>query len=103
VSREVIASAVLAADQFGLLALHRYVPERGLTELIERSQRVGDPVRLSLFHVQQCPRCGPAALVSDGLACDRGRTLFADAHGWPDRDLRAGVRARNSETTEPIV
>jgi hypothetical protein len=85
VTRELEASAVLAADQFGLLALHRHVPERGLTELIERSQRVGDPVRLSLFHLQQCPRCGPAALVDDGLACDRGRALIAAAHGWRDR------------------
>jgi len=84
-TRELEASAVLAADQFGLLAMHRAVPELGLTELIERSQHVGDPVRLSMFHVASCPRCGPALLVGDGLACDRGRSLLDACHGWRDR------------------
>jgi hypothetical protein len=54
-------------------------------ELLRRAERVGDPVRLSLFHVAGCPRCGPALLVGDGLACDRGRTLLTEAHGWRDR------------------
>lgn len=84
-TRELEASAVLTAAQFPLVALHRHVPERGLSELIERSQRVGDPVRLSMFHVATCPRCGPALLVGDGLACDRGRRLLDACHAWRDR------------------
>jgi hypothetical protein len=84
-SREVVASAVLAADQFGLLGLHRHVPETSLVELIRRSQEIGHPVRLSMFHVASCPRCGPALLVGDGRACDRGRALLDACHAWSDR------------------
>ena len=87
-SREVVASAVLAPDQFGLLGLHRHLPESSLVALTERAQRVGDPVRLALFHVQACPRCGPAALVGDGLPCLRGRTLLDACHGWRDAPAR---------------
>ncbi len=83
-TRELEAIAVLTAAQFPLVALHRHVPERGLTELIERSQRVGDPVRLSMFHLASCPCCGPALLVGDGRACDRGRALLDACHGWWD-------------------
>jgi hypothetical protein len=85
VSREIVASAVLAPDQFGLLALHRHVPERGLVELIERSQRVGEPVRLSLFHFAACEDCTRESLVGEGQLCERGARLVADCAGWRER------------------
>ena len=87
-TREHVAAAVLAADQFGLLALYRHVPEASLTELIRRSQKIGDPVRLSLFHLAACERCEPALLVGadgdEGL-CLRGRRVLAEARGWRPR------------------
>jgi hypothetical protein len=76
-SRETVASAGLTADQVGLLGLHRHLPECSLVELLHHAEQVGHPVRAALFHFQQCPRCTPAALVGDGLACLRGRTLLA--------------------------
>jgi hypothetical protein len=85
VSREIVSTAVLERGQFGLLALHRLVPERRLTELIERSQRVGDPIRLSLFHVQGCGLCSAEALVGEGQLCARGAKLIAASHEWRPR------------------
>ncbi len=84
-TRELEASAVLTAAQLPLVALHRALPEQGLVDLIRCSELVGDPVRLSRFHVVGCPRCGPALLVGDGLPCFRGRPLLAEAHAWRDR------------------
>ena len=88
-SREVVAAAVLAPGQFGLLALQRHVPERGITELIEQSQRVGDPVRLSLFHFAACADCTREALVGEGQLCARGARLVAECAGWRPRGEEA--------------
>ncbi len=78
-TREIIVSAVLAPDQYPLLALHRHVPERTLPDLLAASGRVSDPVRLALFHLQGCSVCTEAA------ACSRGARLVAACHAWRRR------------------
>jgi hypothetical protein len=86
-TRELAASLSLDGAQTALLALHRLLPERSLPELIAASAQVGDPVRLAMFHVLECPACTTAALVGDGVShlCARGRRLLAACHGWCPR------------------
>jgi len=87
-ARESVAACPLTARELPLLSLHRHVPERGLTELIEQSQRVGDPVRLSMFHLADCATCLPELLVGEEL-CLRGRRLLDACHGWRPRETTA--------------
>jgi hypothetical protein len=84
-SREQPAACPLHAGELALLALHRHVPERGLTELIERAQRVGDPTRLAFVHFAECAACGPEALVGTGVLCARAQRLVEPARGWRPR------------------
>jgi hypothetical protein len=84
-TREIVASAVLAPDQFGLLGLHRHLPERSLPELLRASARVQDPVRLALFHFAACDTCAAAALVGAAQLCERGGRLVAACHAWRAR------------------
>lgn len=81
-SREIVAAAVLGADQFPLLALHRYVPERSLPELLAAAGRVGDPARLACCHFAACDTCAPETLVGTGALCAGGRRLVETARGW---------------------
>ena len=78
-SREQAAACPLAADQLPLLVLGRHVPERSLPELLSASGRVGDSVRLALFHVRVCDGCSETAL------CERGARLIDACHGWRER------------------
>lgn len=84
-TREIATAPVLAADQFVLLALHRVRPEVGLAELLERSQRVGDPVRLAMFHLAACSLCTAEALVGEGRLCARGARVVASCAAWRAR------------------
>jgi hypothetical protein len=61
-SREIVASAVLAPNQYPLLLLHRHVPERTLPDLLAAS-----------------------CLVNDGVLCLRGVPLVAGCAGWRAR------------------
>jgi hypothetical protein len=79
-TRERPAACPLAGDEVVLLQLNRHVPERSVLELREAAIRVGDPVRLALFHLQQCEICGTA-----GELCSRGARLVEGAHGWRSR------------------
>lgn len=81
-SREIVASVILSADQLPLLALHRLLPERSLPELLTASGRVNDPAQLALFHVQGCARCGA------GEPCERGAGLIDGCHAWRLRGPR---------------
>jgi hypothetical protein len=85
VSREIAGNPVLSAGHFPLLALHRHVPEHGITDLIRQSQQVGSPVRLSFFHFTQCRTCTRKALVGDGALCAKGQRLVAASAGWRPR------------------
>jgi hypothetical protein len=78
-SREIVAAAVLSSDQLPLLVLHRHAPERTLPELLTASGRVNDPVRLALFHLQNCDAC------TELVGCERGARLLAACRGWRDR------------------
>jgi hypothetical protein len=51
-------------------------------ELIARSRRVGDPVRLSLFHFAACDTCAREALIGEGQLCERGAPLVAACASW---------------------
>jgi hypothetical protein len=83
-TRELAASLSLDGAQTALLALHRLLPERSLPELIAASAQVGDPVRLAMFHVLECPSCTVAAF-AEGHLCPRGHRLVAACHGWRPR------------------
>lgn len=78
-SREIAAAAVLGVHQLPLLVLHRHVPERSLPDLLAASERVNDPVRLALFHLQGCAVC------TDTMRCERGGRLIAACAGWRSR------------------
>jgi len=84
-TREISAGSVLGAGQFPLVVLHRLRPEYSLAELIARSQRVGDPVRLSMFHLAGCDVCPSAALAGAGPLCAHGARLVAASAGWRPR------------------
>jgi hypothetical protein len=79
VSREIVAIAVLGPDQLPLLILHCRVPERTLPELLTASERVNDPVRLALFHLQGCDTC------TESVVCERGTRLIDACRGWRER------------------
>jgi hypothetical protein len=79
-TREILASAVLAPDQYSLLTLHRHVAERTLPDLIAASSRVNDPVRLAVFHLRHCFRC-----TDEAAGCERGARLIAACAGWRPR------------------
>ena len=78
-TREIAAALDLHGAQRALLALHRLLPERSLLELLAAGAQVGDPVRLAMLHLAECPACTVAALVSKGTGhlCARGRRQLA--------------------------
>jgi hypothetical protein len=84
-SREQAAACPLAAGQLGLLALHRHVPEQGLAALIQRSQEIGHPIRLGMFHVEGCATCQSELLVGAHRLCLRGRRLLDACRAWRPR------------------
>ena len=84
-SREILAAAVLGAAQLPLLALHRRAPERSLAELLAASACANDPVRLALFHYQNCEACATQALVGEAQSCARGARMIEAARGWRPR------------------
>ena len=85
-SRETAARCPLSRDQLALLTLHRLLPERSLPELLTVSLLVNNPVRLALFHVQGCTRCGA------GEPCERGAGLIDGCHAWRPRATGTGTR-----------
>lgn len=90
-SREAAARCPLDRDQLALLAMHRLLPERSLPELLTASARVNDPVRLALFHFQQCARCHAGEL------CERGSDLADVCHAWRPRAAAGAEAGRYKE------
>jgi hypothetical protein len=78
-TRERPAACPFTGDELVLLQLNRHVPERSVLELRAAATRVGDPVRLALFHLQQCEAC------DDGELCLRGERLVGACRGWRPR------------------
>jgi hypothetical protein len=83
-SREQAAACPLGADQFPLLAVARFLPERSLPELLA-AVPLSNPTRRVFRHLADSDACRTQALVGEAQCCARGRRLVDAARSWRHR------------------